>query len=96
MVSGCFEPAFCHQPIKGEPERATGFEPVTFSLARRRSTTKLRPHKSAESQTRTGDTLIFSQVLYQLSYLGLMLFLGTAPPILHARYSIVKHPAPVR
>ena len=24
----------------------------------------------AESQNRTGDTLIFSQVLYQLSYLG--------------------------
>ncbi len=25
---------------------------------------------SAEGQNRTGDTLIFSQVLYQLSYLG--------------------------
>ena len=25
---------------------------------------------NAESQNRTGDTLIFSQVLYQLSYLG--------------------------
>jgi hypothetical protein len=26
---------------------------------------------SAESQNRTGDTAIFSRVLYQLSYLGL-------------------------
>jgi hypothetical protein len=26
---------------------------------------------SAESQSRTGDTAIFSRVLYQLSYLGL-------------------------
>ena len=29
----------------------------------------VRP-RGAESQNRTGDTLIFSQVLYQLSYLG--------------------------
>ncbi len=57
-----------------ERERAMGFEPMTFSLARRRSTTKLRPQTSAESQTRTGDTLIFSQVLYRLSYLGLIVF----------------------
>lgn len=27
---------------------------------------------NAESQNRTGDTLIFSQVLYRLSYLGLL------------------------
>ncbi len=27
---------------------------------------------SAETQTRTGDPLIFSQVLYQLSYLGMI------------------------
>ena len=27
--------------------------------------------ESAESQNRTGDTAIFSRVLYQLSYLGL-------------------------
>jgi hypothetical protein len=57
-----------------------GFEPTTFSLARRRSTTELRPHmavrlaKSAESQDRTDDTAIFSRVLYQLSYLGLETF----------------------
>lgn len=31
----------------------------------------LRPAESAESQNRTGDTMIFSHVLYQLSYLGL-------------------------
>ena len=54
-----------------------GFEPTTFSLARRRTTTVLRPHitafnltVSAETQDRTGDTAIFSRVLYQLSYLG--------------------------
>jgi hypothetical protein len=54
-----------------------GFEPTTFSLARRRSTTELHPHQrplalagSAESQNRTDDTAIFSRVLYQLSYLG--------------------------
>ena len=50
-----------------------GFEPTTFSLARRHSTTELHPHDlhdNAESQNRTGDTVIFSHVLYQLSYLG--------------------------
>ena len=54
-----------------------GFEPTTFSLARRRTTTVLRPRfltitsaESAETQDRTGDTAIFSRVLYQLSYLG--------------------------
>ncbi len=31
----------------------------------------LRQAESAESQNRTGDTAIFSRVLYQLSYLGL-------------------------
>jgi hypothetical protein len=56
------------------------FELTTFSLARRRSTTELRPHlstnlvESAETQDRTGDTAIFSRVLYQLSYLGQTLF----------------------
>jgi hypothetical protein len=30
-----------------------------------------RQTESAESQNRTGDTAIFSRVLYQLSYLGL-------------------------
>ncbi len=50
-------------------ERAMGFEPTTFSLARRRSTTEPRP-RGAETQDRTADTAIFSRVLYQLSYLG--------------------------
>jgi hypothetical protein len=31
----------------------------------------IREAESAESQNRTGDTAIFSRVLYQLSYLGL-------------------------
>ena len=63
-------------------ERAMGFEPTTFSLARRRTTTVLRPRirsshltGSAETQDRTGDTAIFSRVLYQLSYLGQRIFL---------------------
>ena len=54
-----------------------GFEPTTFSLARRHSTAELHPQgglyiltESAESQNRTDDTAIFSRVLYQLSYLG--------------------------
>ena len=66
--------SFCNPPFV---ERAMRFELTTFSLARRRSTTELRPHfsgqqstESAETQDRTGDTAIFSRVLYQLSYLG--------------------------
>ena len=61
-------------------ERATRFELVAFSLARRRSTTELRPQSKslnwkletlyARTQTRTGDTCIFSAVLYRLSYPG--------------------------
>ena len=89
MVSGCSIPAIGHQPVFCE-ERATRFELVTFSLARRRSTAELRPLESAESQTRTGDPLIFSQMLYQLSYLGLISALGNAGSILLARYGIVK------
>jgi hypothetical protein len=44
----------------------------------------LRPAESAESQDRTGDTMIFSHVLYQLSYLGLAFwrFISKAKPIL--------------
>ena len=66
-----------HDAIFKITERAVGFEPTTFSLARRRTTTVLRPRfrlqlpaESAETQNRTVDTAIFSRVLYQLSYLG--------------------------
>ena len=66
-----------HDAMIKVTERAMGFEPTTFSLARRRTTTVLRPQfwsefltESAETQDRTGDTAIFSRVLYQLSYLG--------------------------
>jgi hypothetical protein len=47
---------------------------------------------SAESQNRTGDTMIFSHVLYQLSYLGLSAvdFFSKAPLILHSCRSIVN------
>ncbi len=64
-----------------------GLEPTTFSLARRRTTTVLRPRfdlvlaqpvESAETQDRTGDTAIFSRVLYQLSYLGVLCFIKRA------------------
>ena len=55
-----------------------GFEPTTFSLARRCSTTEPLPLAKgvvdagcAEGQSRTGDTGIFSAVLYHLSYLGI-------------------------
>ena len=55
-------------------KRAKRFELSTFSLARRRSTTELHPRvwilESARTQTRTGDSCIFSAVLYQLSYPG--------------------------
>jgi hypothetical protein len=78
-------------------ERAMRFELTTFSLARRRSTTELRPQslafscsaESAETQDRTGDTAIFSRVLYQLSYLGKTTLLLSAV-ILHALMWIVK------
>jgi hypothetical protein len=38
---------WCHSCVHGQVkklERAMGFEPTTFSLARRRSTTEPRPH----------------------------------------------------
>jgi hypothetical protein len=89
MVSGCFVSAISHQPVFWK-ERAKRFELLTFSLARRRSTAELRPLESAESQTRTGDPLIFSQMLYQLSYLGLLSILSNATPILLVRYDVVK------
>ena len=70
-----------HDAVVKSTERAMGFEPTTFSLARRRTTTVLRPHllaqpsaESAETQNRTVDTAIFSRVLYQLSYLGRIFF----------------------
>ena len=48
-----------------------GFEPTTSSLARRHSTAELLPlWYGAEAQNRTGDTRIFSPLLYRLSYLG--------------------------
>ena len=77
-------------------KRATGFEPATFSLARRRSTTEPHPHFStrlinADEQSRTVDPTIFSRVLYQLSYVGLQ-----PPWFEHMNFTgdrrIVKHP----
>ena len=63
-----------------------GFEPTTLSLARRCSTTeplplvktRVEPTRTlfcwrAEGQSRTGDTGIFSAVLYHLSYLGVQI-----------------------
>ena len=53
-------------------ERKTRFELATSSLARRHSTAELLPlaPDGAEGQDRTGDTRIFSPLLYRLSYLG--------------------------
>jgi hypothetical protein len=45
---------------------------------------------SAESQDRTGDTAIFSRVLYQLSYLGLEMNCFGSGRILHVEREIVK------
>ena len=40
-----------------------------------------RQAENAESQNRTGDTMIFSHVLYQLSYLGLNVLLSWVKPL---------------
>jgi hypothetical protein len=47
-------------------ERKMGFEPTTFSLARRHSTAELLPlaQSGAERRSRTADTRIFSPLLY--------------------------------
>ena len=44
---------------------------MLYQLSHFRSRTR-PPYGGAESQNRTGDTAIFSRVLYQLSYLGPM------------------------
>ena len=50
--------------------RGDGFpQPAQGARIRR---TGSNPRNGAESQNRTGDTAIFSRVLYQLSYLGPM------------------------
>ena len=67
-------------------DREKGFEPSTSSLARKCSTAELLPgadwtrgaRAGAEGQNRTGDTSIFSAVLYRLSYLGAESMLFTA------------------
>ncbi len=43
---------------------------MLYQLSHFRSIAFARPVVGAESQDRTGDTAIFSRVLYQLSYLG--------------------------
>ena len=52
-------------------ERKTGFEPATPTLARLCSTPELLPQNNLPgggTQNRTGDTRIFSPLLYHLSY----------------------------
>ena len=51
--------------------------------------------QSAETQDRTGDTTIFSRVLYQLSYLGKTIFCK-AVVILHVLIEIVKKSMRIR
>src|SRR5215216_4847557 len=45
---------------------------MLYQLSHFRSMTATTDQGGAESQDRTGDTAIFSRVLYQLSYLGPM------------------------
>ena len=45
---------------------------MLYQLSHFRSMTATTDQGGAESQNRTGDTAIFSRVLYQLSYLGPM------------------------
>ena len=45
---------------------------MLYQLSHFRSITRPPTFDGAESQDRTGDTAIFSRVLYQLSYLGPM------------------------
>ena len=60
-------------PLNYAPmERKTRFELATPSLARRCSTTELFPQYGASAQNRTVDTGIFSPLLYQLSYRGMI------------------------
>ena len=59
---------------KQQMERKTGFEPATPTLARLCSTPELLPRPFSKfksgggTQNRTGDTRIFSPLLYHLSY----------------------------
>ena len=67
-------------------ERKMGFEPTTFSLARRCSTTEPLPPNAPEApcslvprpRFELGTPAFFSAVLYRLSYLGLRLMLAKA------------------
>jgi hypothetical protein len=45
---------------------------MLYQLSHFRSNVATTDQGGAESQNRTGDTAIFSRVLYQLSYLGPM------------------------
>jgi hypothetical protein len=45
---------------------------MLYQLSHFRSNVRAHRSGGAESQNRTGDTAIFSRVLYQLSYLGPM------------------------
>ena len=60
-------------------KRKTGFELATSSLTSKHSTTELLPpYYGAEAQNRTGDTRIFSPLLYRLSYLGTEIIVATS------------------
>ena len=49
---------------------------MLYQLSHFRSMRDHRRNDGAESQIRTGDTAIFSRVLYQLSYLGPAVSIG--------------------
>jgi hypothetical protein len=55
------------------PEKAHGTARVDLaSGGASRETAILQAFRDGETRTRTGDTTIFSRVLYQLSYLAVM------------------------
>jgi hypothetical protein len=70
-------PAICHQPFaeyragNGTRTRDLLLGKESFYQLNHARISAHRQAESAESQNRTGDTAIFSRVLYQLSYLGL-------------------------
>src|SRR3970282_2298572 len=79
----------------GEEERTRPRDPhlgkvILYQLSHFRSPTRRTSWGGAESQNRTGDTVIFSHVLYQLSYLS------TLPEAFRTRRVTSRRPGALR